>query len=109
MIARLLLLTGQALDAATFALFFALVPPAILVQLGVAEQNPIIAALFAIGGFTAVVIVKLGATGFVLYRDQKRPDRPKKTTFFMGAAATSGFVGATFNTIALLTILGVLA
>jgi hypothetical protein len=105
--ARLFLFTGQVLDAASFALFFAAVPAVILSRLEVAERNPVLATLMAIGGFMAVVFVKIGAVSLVIWRDQKRPNRPKKTAFVMGIAAISGYVGASFNLMALYTVMAV--
>jgi hypothetical protein len=103
---RLLLFTGQALDAASFALFFLVVPATILVRITETERNPIVATLFALGGFVAVVIVKVGVTSLVIWRDQRREHRPRKTAAFMLLAAASGYVGMAFNLVALRTVLG---
>lgn len=105
---RLALFTGQALDAATFAIFFLVVPAFVLAAIGTKEQNPIIAVLFAIGGFAAVVVTKVGLVSWVVYRDHRRPDRPRKTAAFMGVAVASGFVGAAFNLGATLTVIDLL-
>lgn len=105
---RYLLFTGQALDAATFSVFFLVVPATILAQMGVTEQNPLVAGLFAIGGFAAVVFAKIGLTSWVIWRDQRRDHRPKVTTGFMTAAAVSGYIGAAFNTLALMTFMAAL-
>lgn len=106
---RLALFTGQCLDAGTFALFFLVVPAAVLARIETTEQNPIIAALFALGGFAAVVVVKVGATSLVLWRDHRRPHQRRVTGALMVAAALSGYVGAAFNTAALVTVMGALA
>lgn len=105
---RLFLFTGQMLDVASFCLFFAVIPASILSQLGITERNPIISTLFVIGGFMAVAAVKFGVVAFVLYRDTVRANRPKVTGVFMGVAAASGFVGAFFNTMALITVLSIM-
>ena len=105
---RLLLVTGQALDSATFALFFLVVPAVILSQLETAERNPLVAALFAIGGFIAVVGAKMGITAWVVWRDGHRANRPKKTAAMLFVAGAAGFVGAGFNLFALFTVLTIL-
>ncbi len=106
---RRTLFVGQALDAATFALFFLVIPQRVIDGLGVTEQNPLLAALMTIGGFAAVVAVKVGAVSAVIYRDTQLPHRMRKTTAFMAAAALSGYIGATFNIIALATVLAVMS
>ena len=106
---RRLLFAGQALDAATFALFFLVVPASILAELEKAERNPIVATLFAMGGFALVAIVKVGAASLVVWRDQRRPDRPRVTGTVMAIAAGSGFLGAGFNLLALWTVVGALS
>lgn len=105
---RLILFTGQMLDLATFCLFFAVIPSFIISQLGISERNPIISQAFAIGGFMAVAAIKLGIVSFVLYRDTVRTNRPKVTGAIMTVAAGSGFVGAFFNTTALITVLSIM-
>jgi predicted permease len=104
-----MLITGQALDALTFTAFFLVVPAAIIAELGKAERNPIVATLFALGGFGAVLGVKLGITAWVVWRDRRRlAVRPRKTAFFLFIAGASGFIGAAFNLYALRTVLEVL-
>jgi hypothetical protein len=106
--ARAFLLLGQFLDALTFALFFTLVPATILANLTQTERNPIIAFIFGIGGVIGVVVVKLGLTLFVIYRDSKRESRPKFTGALMIVAAGSGYLGASFNLVALFTVLQII-
>ena len=107
--ARLFLLTGQGLDVLSFVAFFLIVPAAIIAELDKAERNPIVATLFTIGGFAAVAAVKMGITGWVVYRDRRREGaRPRVTGFFIYLAAASGFIGAAFNLFALKTVMDVL-
>ena len=105
--ARAFLFAGQFLDVFTFALFFTLVPASVITELGKAERNPIIVALFAIGGVAAIAFAKLGLTSWVIYRDRHRTHRPKLTGAMMIIAGAAGFVGAFFNTMALKTVLGI--
>lgn len=95
MTARLLLFTGQALDAATFALAVTLLPVLIA-----GEQNPIVAALYGLGGGLAVAGAKIGATGLVCWAlGRRRVGRLAMAVVFV--AALSGFAGASSNLVAL--------
>jgi hypothetical protein len=90
-------LLGQVLDAVTFAIFF-LLPHH--VESGQSEQNWIIASLLLLGGPVLVVGVK-EAVGYAVWiiGPHIRPNR--LFTVAAGIAAFSGFVGASFNTLAI--------
>jgi len=99
-------LVGQLLDAVTFTAFYTIVPAAILLELGKVERNPVILALFAAGGFLAVVVVKFGVSALIVWLDGRRiTARPRKLTALMLVVGSSGYVGAAFNLIALSTVM----
>lgn len=100
---RRLLFAGQVLDAATFALFYLVIPAWILERLVSPEANPITAGLFALGGVGAVVVAKIGVASFVVWGDGRRPGRPRVTGAVMAVAMVTGFVGAGSNLLALWT------
>jgi len=85
------LVFAQAIDVATFCAFFMLVPVSIH-----SERNPLIAAMFALGGFALVGIVKMGVVSIVAYRAASFvPSR--KLIVAISAATASGIAGAGFN------------
>ena len=99
-------LVGQLLDAVTFTAFYTIVPAAILLELGKVERNPVILTLFAAGGFLAVVVVKFGVSGLIIWLVGGRiKARPRKLTALMLVVGASGYVGATANLIALFTVM----
>lgn len=100
---RYLLALGQSLDSITFAAFFLLIPPYLITEAGKAERNPILAWILAIGGVVAVVAVKQGLAAFAVWR--LRNTNAMRFTVLAGLAGASGFVGAAFNTFAILQIM----
>lgn len=93
------LVLAQVLDATTFALF--------MVVIGAngehTERNPLVALIWALGGVTAVVAVKIAIAAIVGYR-QSHPSRPitkrwyvPLQTVLISVATASGIAGAGFN------------
>lgn len=94
------LVFAQAIDVATFAAFFILVPVSIH-----SERNPLISAVFALGGFALVGILKLGYVSFVAYRATRfEPSRP--LIIAISVATASGIAGAGFNLASIIDSLG---
>lgn len=99
------LIVAQMIDVATFVAFFVLVTDSVHV-----ERNPLIAAMFAMGGFSLVGLVKIGAASMVAYRSVNQPlARPRLVIILMAAATASGIVGAGFNTASLIDSLVMVA
>ncbi len=97
-----LLLLGQALDCLTYVAFVVFAAPLVT---GVAERNPVTIALTAAGGLALFALVKVGYPAFLGWRLWRaRPSRLLR--LIAGAAAVSGFVGAFFNTVAIVRVLG---
>lgn len=85
------LVFAQATDVITFCAFFILVPVSVH-----AERNPLIAAVFALGGFALVGLVKMGFVSVVAYRAAHfEPSR--KLVISVSVATASGIAGAGFN------------
>lgn len=104
--ASLWVLVGQVLDAATFVAFYALIPAAILAAIGVVERNPLILALYAAGGFGAVVGIKLGVPLLIVWLDNRRTTpRRRRVTALMAVMGATGYIGAASNLIALATVM----
>lgn len=102
-----LMIWAQSLDALTFVTFFALFP---WVSIH-AERNPIIVALWMIGGSLAVGLAKVGlAIHIAISANRKRDyigwryNKPELTAefiairyFLLSLAIAAGVVGAGFN------------
>jgi len=85
------LVFAQAIDVTTFAAFYLLIPVSVH-----SERNPLIAAMFALGGFALVGIVKMGFVSIVAYRAAGfAPSRALIIAISMATA--SGIAGAGFN------------
>lgn len=102
-----LLVLGQTLDALTFTIFYRVAPP----FTPVAERNPVILAAMAVGGVAAVMVLKLGITWITYFAGTRpRPPLSRRVAVLrhvmLTIAATSGFVGAAFNTEAIRRVLG---
>lgn len=95
---------AQAADALTFAAFFWLVPVSQF-----SERNPVIAGVYALGGFAAVAAFKVGLALLATRRREvvitKRWYSPTRT-ILLSAAAASGCVGAGFNVASLMLAKG---
>jgi hypothetical protein len=85
------LVLAQSLDAATLAVFYAIAHPAAL-----AEQNPLIVALLALGGIQLVALAKIGAAVLAAWRS-RRSNGMRLARLAMAAAVISGSIGAGFN------------
>ena len=85
------LVFAQAIDVATFCAFFILVSNS-----PHSERNPLIAALFALGGFALVGLVKMGFVSFVAYRATTF-QASRKLIVAISVATASGIAGAGFN------------
>ena len=94
------LFAAQAADAASFWLLVTLIPAII-----VAERNPVVVGLFALGGVAAVVIVKIGLTSFVCWAVAGRRLHPL-TRAAVALATVAGVAGAFANVWALSQVLG---
>lgn len=98
----ILLLVGQALDASTFLWFYRIAPPGVLQ----AERNPLLVAVMALGGVAAVALLKVGVAAWVAWRAHGRPLRHRRLFgSALALAAASGFIGAAFNTYAIVEVL----
>ena len=85
------LVFAQAIDVATFCAFYLLIQ-----QSAHEERNPLIAAMFALGGFALVGLVKMGVVSVVAYRAASFvPSR--KLIVAISIATASGIAGAGFN------------
>jgi hypothetical protein len=97
---------GQVLDAASLAYFYLHLPAG---WVGPTERNPVILLLMGLGGVELVILVKLAVTAFIVRR-RDRYSRPVTRIgrilfpLIIPLAALSGFVGATFNSIAILAL-----
>lgn len=91
------LIGAQAADVATFALFFWLVPAS-----GFVEKNPLIASVYGLAGVAGVALLKMGITAVVAYKAGSQDVvRVRLVSTLLVVAATSGVVGACFNTLAI--------
>lgn len=95
------LVFAQGMDVLTFCMFFILVNQSVHV-----ERNPLIAAIYTLGGFGLVGIVKMGYVTFVARR-AKNFAPSKKLIIAMSVATASGIAGAGFNLASLLNSFGV--
>ena len=86
-----LLVLAQSLDAASLAVFYAIVHP-----MALAEQNPLILALMAVGGIQLVALAKVGAALLAAWRS-RRMNGMRLARLAMAAAVISGSIGAGFN------------
>ena len=104
--AALWVLVGQVLDALTFMAFNTLIPAAILAAIGVVERNPLILGLYTLGGFGAVVGIKLAVPLLIVWLDHGRTTpRRRRITVLMAVMGATGYVGAASNLIALFTVM----
>lgn len=94
------LVAAQTMDALTFAAFFILVPVSQF-----SERNPIIAGVYALGGFAAVGLLKVGIALAAVHR-APHSRHPRLIVVLMSAAAASGIVGAGFNIASLMLAKG---
>lgn len=101
LVAAVLTLTGaQLLDLATFSEMIRQVGPQ-------AEANPLVAAMFAMGGLPAVAIAKVGLTSIVVAIVAWLANRPtsRLATLLVGvviaAGIAAGIVGGATNTAAI--------
>ena len=99
-----LLLLAQSLDAATLALFYALVGP----TQQLAERNPLVLALMAVGGIQLVALAKV-SVALVAIRRWQSLRHGRVLRLAVALAVLSGCIGAGFNTAALLAAAGVRA
>lgn len=115
------LVFAQSIDALTFAAFMVLVGPGSLHT----ERNPLVAGIYALGGFAAVGLVKLAAA-LVVGRRSQRPMKasriglvrrwherhpafhPRLAIVMLSVATASGIAGAGMNTASLIDSLGLL-
>ena len=88
----MLLILGQALDVLTFLIYQTLNP-----QNGTTEQNFLISFVFSNFGILGFVLLKLGYGGWIRYRLGKSGMFHWKVYSVLAVAAASGFVGAVFN------------
>jgi len=86
------LVFAQAIDVATFCAFYLLIA-----QSAHTERNPLIAALFALGGFALVGLAKMGVVSVVAYRTTMFHTPSKKLIIAISTATASGIAGAGFN------------
>lgn len=85
------LMFAQSIDAATFCLFFILVPVSIHT-----ERNPLIAIPMMLGGFALAAFLKVAYVAFVARRSTRfSPSR--KLIVAISVATASGIAGAGFN------------
>jgi hypothetical protein len=91
------LVFAQALDVATFCLFFIMVSHSIHT-----ERNPLINAMFALGGWALVGIVKLGYVCIVAHRST-RFQPSTRLIIVISIATASGIAGAGFNLASLIS------
>ena len=85
------LMLAQACDVATFAAFMVLVPVSIHV-----ERNPLIAAVYGLGGFALVGLVKMSVV-LVVARRALRFAPSRKLVIAISAATASGIAGVGLN------------
>ena len=93
------LVFAQALDVATFVAFFIWAPVSVH-----SERNPLISAVFALGGFALVGILKLGYVSLIAYRST-RFEPSTKLIVAISIATASGIAGAGFNLASLIDAL----
>lgn len=98
------LVMAQVADGATFAAFALLVGFHGPLQ----ERNPLIAAVYALGGIAGLVALKFGAALLMEYRARSRLSRPITHAWYwpvwtvvLAAATASGIAGSAFNLAAL--------
>lgn len=100
------LVVGQAFDAVTLIIFMGMVPDGF----HLAERNPIVLVLLALGGIQLFLLVKLSISVFVAYRWAFSGWRPQTRVgkiilpIMLPIAALLGWLGFAFNTVAIIQI-----
>lgn len=95
------LVFAQSIDALTFAAFMVLVGPGSVHV----ERNPLIAAIYALGGFALVGVVKVAVAAWVGSRSTRPLAHPRLVTVLLSVATASGIAGAGFNAASLVDVI----
>jgi hypothetical protein len=108
-----LVVLGQCLDTLTFVTFYKIAPPI----MGSTERNDLVLSIMLTYGIAGVVIMKVGLAGLALFigtrpssaRVRRASVRRATLTLrnaLLVAAVAEGFIGAAFNSAAILQVTG---